>query len=269
MSLASVLERLTGKLDKLQAIAGGKGVTTAEGLQGLNWTTQIQHQMHQAIGADATREIKAGAGFAGAGLGLLNNLTGGQGVSGVADKAIKSSPMEGLKSVGGAASDVGGKLMATGNPYAVAAGAVMKFSGAIAEIPSQIKEWGDHLHEQNRQFSQYSGSMAAVMATDDARRVQLERLMGDERAASARDLADARFRLDKSMAPIENAFANLKNNVVAKLTDVLTGFADGLKKLFPKLFKDDASESDNYLKFEETAKVMEAEIKARRPRHMR
>lgn len=267
-SLVETMQMLTAKLDKLGAIASNKGVTAAEGLKGLNWTTQMQAQMHKAIGADATRGIKAGSELAGSGLGLLNQMTGGQGITGVADKAIKSDAMGGLKSAGGAVSDIGGKLMATGNPYAAAAGGAMKFAGAIAEIPAQIKEWGDHLHEQNRQFSQYSAGMAAVMAVDDARRMQLEKEQGDRRSASARELSDARYRLDAAMAPLEDAFADFKNSIVANLMDTLTAFAQGLKDLFPNMDwgqkKPEVTGS-----FDPDIDKREEEIRKRRPRHMR
>ena len=170
--------------------------------------------------------------------------------------------------VGDMASDAGGMMMKSGNPYAIAAGAVLKFGGALAQVPGKIKEWGDHLHEQNRAFSQWSAGMAAVMAADDARRIQLEREQGDRRAASAKDLADARFRLDSSLAPIEDAFANLKNNVVSKLTGALADLTKGLQDLLILLKIIDKDKPPEKGMFPEDLEKRAQSIRDRRPRHM-
>lgn len=145
-----------------------------------------------------------------------------------ADPYVKGSAGSGIGGLAGAGGGIGSALMSTGNPYAMAAGAVLKLGAGAATAVSKIKEWGDHLHEQNRMFAQFSGSMASVIAVDEARRILLQREMGERRAESARNLANARFRLDQTMAPMEDAFANLKNNVLTKLTDMLNTAAKGL-----------------------------------------
>lgn len=239
--LINALNSLSGKLDKL-ASAGSPMETFKGYLQNIKVpTTKEQWNLQHTMGVDQarayTQRMKQMAPLARISEGFLN--AGLAGIGGIRnqlsdrDIGIKTGTYGALGAAGGMMGDLGGKLMSTGNPYAMAAGAALKFAGAVAEIPSKIKEWGDHLHEQNRMFADFSASMASVMAADDARRVGLQQEQGERRAASARELSDARYRLDKAMAPIEDAFANLKNKVVAKLTDVLADLAEEIKKLFP------------------------------------
>lgn len=221
--LAKVLEGFTKTMEKPASLG--------EGLKALQLnTTKGMAQTSKALGEETMHGLKAATPMVGLKEAMLNKHGG---FTGVADKTVKSSATEALSGIGGAMGDVGGGLMATGNPYAMAAGAALKLGGALLGIPDKIKKWGDSLHEANRAFSQFSGSMAAVMAADDARRISLEKEQGDRRSGTAKELSDARFRLDKATAPIEDAFANLKNKVVGKLTDVLAGLAEKISKLFP------------------------------------
>lgn len=220
---AKILEGFSKNLEKPTSLG--------EGLKALQLnTTKGMAQSANVFGNEGMRGLKAATPL----VGLKEALTDKHGgFTGIADKTVGSSATGALSGIGGALGDVGGGLMKTGNPYAMAAGAALKLGGALLGIPDKIKKWGDSLHEANRAFSQFSGSMAAVMAADDAKRIGLQREQGERRAGSAGELANARFRLDKAMSPIEDAFANLKNKVVGKLTDVLGGLAEHIAKLFP------------------------------------
>lgn len=269
------LDRLSGSMEKLQSALSGKGMGFGEALKNIRWEgvfgSKFQHGLQQKYGEDFPRTLKAGQQALGTALQLGGSLIGPGGLTGIADRGIKSSAKGALQGVGGFMSDLGGGLMATGNPMAAAAGGALKFAGAIAGIPAQIKEWADNLHESNRHFAEFSAGMAAVMAADDARRIGLEREQGERRSASARELSDARFRFDKAMSPIEDAFANLKNNVIAKLTDALSGMAETLSKLFPK--GESSGEDNEILGFgglnQAELDRIEKETQARRPKRLR
>ena len=264
-NLAQGLERLAGKLDKLGDFFAKPAGSLGEQLSQFKLSTRSQASLHGMFGAGATRAGIQGVRTLGSGITALSGA--GFNMDNL-DKGMKSSAVQAASGVGGAMSDIGGKLMTTGNPYAIAAGAVLKLGGVALQTVGKVKEWGDHLHEQNRMFSQFSASMAAVMAQDDARRILLEKEQGDRRSASARELSDARYRLDKSLAPIEDAFANLKNNVVAKLSDVVAGVIEKLAKLIPGL-EGDSKAGQMEVDWNRSIRAMEDEIVQRRPARMR
>lgn len=186
-----------------------------------------------------------------------------------ADAGVKSSATGVAGSLASAGGGIGDKLMMTGNPYAMAGGAVLKFASGMSDAMGKVREWGDHLHEQNRTFAEFSGSMAAVMAQDDARRIWLQREQGERRAQSAKDLAEARFRLDATLAPLEDAFAKLKNQIVAGLSDSIT---NAIKKIDRVGFfnQDDAGayhSTEGHL-WMESFLDEERKIEKRRPKRM-
>lgn len=186
-----------------------------------------------------------------------------------ADSGVKSSATGVMGNLASAGGGIGDKMMMTGNPYAMAGGAVLKFAEGIAGAAGKVREWGDHLHEQNRTFAEFSGSMAAVMAQDDARRIWLQREQGERRAQSAKDLAEARFRLDATLAPLEDAFAKLKNQIVANLSDAIT---NAIKKIDRVGFFDQkdapATNTMGHLWLEDFAE-QQKEIESRRPNRLK
>lgn len=264
-NLSQALEKLAGKLDKLGDFFAKPAGSLGEQLSQFKLSTRSQVSLHEMFGAGATRAGIQGVRTLGSGITAL----GGMGLNAAnLDKGMRSSVVGAASGIGGAASDIGGKLMTTGNPYAIAAGATLKLGGAVLQTVGKVKEWGDHLHEQNRIFAEFSASMASVMAADDARRIGLERDQGERRAASAKELSDARYRFDKAMAPLEDAFANLKNNVIAKLTGVLADFADGLVKLFPWLEGEKEGKKSDFTFGGKTIEELEREVRDRRPKRM-
>lgn len=222
------LERMGIRMDmmRMNRQQGGGPSGIGEALSNMNWSTRTQAGLHDLIGAKATRALKGGTKALGAGIQLGGQML--QGAGGAVDRGMKSDALGTLGQVGGGLNSAGDALIKTGNPYGVAAGAVLKFAGTVAQAPAKIKEWADHLHEANQQFAQFSGSMAAVMAQDEARRIQLMRDQGENRAESAKELSDARYRLDAALAPVEDTLAKFKNKVVAKLADAVGAMVETL-----------------------------------------
>ena len=269
MSLIDSLNKLTDKLEKLSVPTGDTSKQFSKAFGGIDWRSRMMGGQAGPLTKEQEEEAKVQGGlsrFGGQALDL--GSAGFQKLGEFGEKAGKGGVLDAASGVGGMASDTGGKLMQTGNPYAVAAGAVLKFGGEVAKMPGKLKEWGDHLHEQNRAFAQWSASMAAVIAIDDARRIQLERDQGERRAGTAKELADARFRLDSSLAPIEDAFANLKNSVIAKLTTMLGEVTAGLQNLLILLKLID-KEKPVATTFPQDLEKKAQDVRDRRPRHMR
>lgn len=104
----------------------------------------------------------------------------------------------------------------------------LKFGAALVEGVDRIQQWGNSLHEANIQFSQFSGSMAAVSARQEVRDIQLSRERGNRRAEDAEDLAKAKNRLDRAVAPIDDAWNKLQMQVA---TWMLTSVAPVVEKL--------------------------------------
>ena len=128
--------------------------------------------------------------------------------------------MQGTQS---AAGNIAGAV--TANPY-------VQLGLAAVNAVSNIKEWTNNLHESNRGFAEFSGSMAAVIAQSDVRRIQMEQEQGERRARSAQELAEARDRLDRQTAPIEDWWANLKNRLGANFN---ANMANLLQKFGPEM----------------------------------
>lgn len=106
--------------------------------------------------------------------------------------------------------------------------APIKFIAAIGEGVEKLRDWNDKLHEANMKFAEFSASMARVQAEQQMRDIQLSQERGERRAESAQRLAEARHRLNRNLAPIEDAFANLKNNLTADLLGPLNRLIERL-----------------------------------------
>lgn len=93
-----------------------------------------------------------------------------------------------------------------------------------------------------RQYAEVSGSMAAVLAERDLKELLRDQRMGEAQAGSTRALAEAEQRRKDATEPLSNAFADLKNNVLAfgndVLADVLTPIAEAVKGIHD-YFKDE------------------------------
>jgi hypothetical protein len=93
-----------------------------------------------------------------------------------------------------------------------------KLPAVLVESIDKLRDWNNSLHQANIQFADFSASMASVEAEQQARDIQLKRQQGDNRASSARDLAEAKSKLDRQLAPVEDAWAKLQNTLATWAT---------------------------------------------------
>jgi hypothetical protein len=115
------------------------------------------------------------------------------------------------------------------------AGLPLKAVGMLGEAVfgtvGSIREWGDHLHQANMQFAEFSGGMAAIQAQQTAADIEYSQRRGDARAASAGVLANQRNVTRSTWAPLEDAFADFKNNLGAKLLSIIDDIGSGVKAI--------------------------------------
>lgn len=207
-SLAEVLEKLSQKLDKITQSRYSEGQGIFETMRGLGARAPGLHGPPTSFQAMMS--------------GSMGSAIRAMGAGGRAASTI------GAIASGGGMGAISGRMMASGNPYVMAAGAIVKFATSMIEGVEKLRNWNEALHNSNRQFADFSGQMALVMAEDDARTIQLKREQGDRRAETARELAEAKSRLDRRVAPIEDWFANLKNKIGTTVSDVIVNTMDKL-----------------------------------------
>ncbi len=102
--------------------------------------------------------------------------------------------------------------------------------GSVVSATDKINKWGESLHKSNMGFAQFSGPMATVKAGQFAREVQISKYMGDNLASSAKELADAKFEFDKTMAPRKVRWQKMLNKVGGALYHVGSEIANFLNK---------------------------------------
>jgi len=118
---------------------------------------------------------------------------------------------KGLSSLGKALGPGGKTLAAVGG---FAAGLVGSFAA--------IREWGDHLHQSNMQFAEFSGAMAAVQQEQRARDIQLSYQRGNRRADAARDLAESRHELNRHVAAVVDPVMNVWDRYWSRWSEGMT-----------------------------------------------
>lgn len=118
-----------------------------------------------------------------------------------------------------------GQIVGMMGPWGKAAQVGLEFTAALISSVDKLKEWGRSLHDGNVQFAQFSASMAEVQANQQLRDIQLSASKGEARAGSAERLAEAMSNLERQTAPIENMWANFKNQfatvIIEKATAVI------------------------------------------------
>ncbi len=101
-------------------------------------------------------------------------------------------------------------------------GGMAKIARVASESVEKLRSWNNHLHNSNMQFAEFSAAMSQVQASQEMRDFFYAEQRGNKRADTASDLAQAKSRLDRQLAPIEDFFANLRNKVTAWGTDKLS-----------------------------------------------
>lgn len=156
---------------------------------------------------------------------------------GYSGKAIGS---ERMGAVGGSVLRMGaetaeGAIDPAGLGYGKIATAPVKFAAALVESIDKLQDFSHGLHDSNMKFTEFSGAMAAVKARQDVREIHLIRQRGSNRAESAERVASSMNRLDVAKAPIEDAWAKLKAELVSPLLDGVAGVLEGLNLIGEKL----------------------------------
>lgn len=164
----------------------------------------------------ATQRIAGGLGAAEGAFGAVGNTIS------------QRSP---FAAAGGALSGAGDKLMMTGNPYAVAAGAVLKFTGELVGSVDKLHKWGAELEAGNFQFAEFSASMAQVQANRQIQQYGLAMEHGEARADSAGKLSDAMTKLEQNTAPLEDLWANFQNGFGAEIIDKVADAVAGINQI--------------------------------------
>ena len=161
-----------------------------------------------------------------------NTAPGGKTLKDHFADAFKKGAKDGFgfeKMLGGQAGKLG-SLAGQGYGAAGMAGAIgaplLAVGVEMAKLPGQIREFAQELHNANRQFAQFSPSMAMVMAMSDMRDNFRKMDQGEKLAASAERLAEARGNLEDQLAPIETEWQKLKNNVGAGLAEGMSTFLE-------------------------------------------
>jgi len=121
------------------------------------------------------------------------------------------------------------------------------FGGAV----ERLRGFNEGLHRANMQFAEFSAAMALVEVRQEMRDIQFGRERGDRRAATAEHLATSKSTLDRQLAPLEDKWANFKNELFSKITmglTVLIEFAKIGSPLLNFLLKDDGKEGADFRK---------------------
>lgn len=156
---------------------------------------------------------------------VIKNSSIGRGVSAIGEgvgksaEAVKNDQVGGA--LGGMLGGVGNALMMSGNPFAMAGGAVLKFGEQTLKTIDAVREFAQGMHNANMGFAEFSASMAIVQADKEVRDIELSMKRGDRRAASAGYLAESMSRFDQQVTPITDALAGIANNATGVLLDML------------------------------------------------
>jgi arginyl-tRNA synthetase len=147
-------------------------------------------------------------------------------------KAGTSSTVEGSVGEGFSSVESAGKAMGDmGKPIEY----VGKFGKMVAESVAGLRRWNDQLHDSNMQFAEFSASMSQVRAEQMMRDIDLSRARGDRRAARAGELAQAKHRLNVSMAPFEDKLADVQSRFTIWWSDFASKELDKIRATLEKI----------------------------------
>ena len=103
----------------------------------------------------------------------------------------------------------------------VAAG-FLALGGIAFKLVDKLRMWGENLHNANMKWAEFSSGMSQVQAEQEVRDIQYSQARGQARAATARETAEAHSRLRESFAPVEDAFANIRNRIFSGLARIVS-----------------------------------------------
>jgi hypothetical protein len=232
------------------------------------------HKVLEEIKKTLENSAKASVGAPGAATKLGAPSSIGDHFKASFEKAkLGSMKMPGVEKLGGMAgkgAGFGGGMLggAAGGIVGMTAGLGVE----LAKLPYHIKEFAEGLHTANRQFAQFSPSMAMVMAQSDMQDNMRKMQQGEQLAASAGGLAEARGRLLDQLTPIDTEWQRLQNRFGETVTSGMATFmeksgwgaqlTEGMKQLGDAVFGEEPPvPPDAWI--EELDKLVEAEDKKR------
>lgn len=138
--------------------------------------------------------------------------------------------------VGGNILGAGANLAAmSGGPIGMAASAALKLGEGLMTAVDKLRAFSEQLLESNFRFAEFSGAMKRVEVENEIRMMRLSRERGERRADSTRNLAEARSRLETAIAPWEDAWARMKNEIFAELLEGMTLLVEGVNNILESL----------------------------------
>jgi len=168
-----------------------------------------------------------------------NNTGSGQG--GGKGKGV-SALFNGLRKALPAIANGGGKAAAFARIALVAAKVATVFglivvaglalAKAIGSIFTKIKENGEKLINQMREYALFNAKTAAAFARYDYEELLRKRRFAEATAESTKSLLEAQSRLKDAMLPWEAAMQNLRNNFQSAVADFTAGFLDSTNEFF-------------------------------------
>ena len=154
---------------------------------------------------------------------------GGAAVGRAVGRVAGSMFGKGAQAAGGA---VGG---AAGGAVGGAAGGIAALAVAGYEAHKALVGWTNAAFDSMRKLGEVNAQIAGIEAIRESREIVRNNRMGSEVADSAERLMEAEDRRKDATAPIEAAFTNLQNNVLATMNElaapILEGIGEGVKLL--------------------------------------
>lgn len=220
-------ERAQGRLDKARHTYDSKQAATNFGAAERTASALGFHGIGQKLNQFGQIAQGGAAGPAAAIQAVREKLEeAGQNIGKMVTSSRAGDIGSGFFGATGAMAELGGPAMA---PVAMFA----KLGTALSDSVEKLRTWNDSLLASHMEFSKFSGAMAMVAAETERRRILFEKDRGDRRADSARNLSESRDRLERNLAPIEDAWANIKsdflaeiNNGISKIIEAIWGAAE-------------------------------------------
>ncbi len=187
---------------------------------------------------DILKALQAANKSAGVGSGGGTGTGGAQGPKTLRDM-FGTQFRQAQQGTGGIGSAIGGMARSAGNVAGAAQKGAMlggpvggivaglgQLGMELAKTPAAVKQFIEGLHGANRALSEYSSSMATVMARSDIKDIMRNMRRGELVAKSAGALSNARANLQDSLVPIETGWQKLENGLGALAGNIVTVFLE-------------------------------------------
>jgi hypothetical protein len=212
MELDPLANKIADAISGLKEVASGSMVSGGKIINNAEQGTRDKESLTNPFGlGDFLRTLKDRVG----------PTSFGQGASQVKDAAmsVPFSPGAESEQVG----DIMGGLGKLASAIPVI-GKPIEAMGKLGEVTfnavGKLQHWTESLHSANMQFAEFSGSMAAVQAAQEARDIQLSHERGERRAKSAEYLAEGKSNLSENLAPIKDLVGNVTNYIGGALSNL-------------------------------------------------